>query len=109
MNDAPIVGSGLLAPATDAITAPAGDDAALHQLVAHYTSVLLAENRELLLSVLYRIDVPEARVRHAFATAAPGDLPDVLAGLMIERHRQKLAVRAAYRAENRPSEASSHS
>jgi len=57
---------------------------------------LLESNIDLLLSALYRIDVYEQKVKHAFQTATPHQLPEVLADLIIERQIQKIRIRQSY-------------
>lgn len=55
---------------------------------------LLNTNPEKLMSILYRIDVSEARVNEIFSTALPPDVPDLLAELIIERQMAKAKTRA---------------
>ena len=57
---------------------------------------LLESNVDLLLSALYRIDVYERKVKQAFQTATPHQLPEVLADLIIERQIQKIRIRQSY-------------
>ena len=65
----------------------------VHAYVAERVADLLQTNRAYLLHVLYRVDVAEADVRHAFETSPPGDLPHVIAALLVERQIQKLRLR----------------
>lgn len=54
---------------------------------------LLNTNPEKLMSILYRIDVSEARVNEIFSKALPPDVPDMLAELIIERQIAKAKTR----------------
>lgn len=54
---------------------------------------LLNTNPEKLMSILYRIDVSEARVNEIFCKALPPDVPDMLAELIIERQMAKAKTR----------------
>ena len=65
--------------------------------VAGQIAHLLNRNPALLMSALYRIDVPERSVKQAFAQAPPESLPDVLADLAIQRQLEKLRYRRRYR------------
>lgn len=65
-------------------------------LVAHIRR-LLDRNPALLMSILYRIDVPERDVKATFAGCSPPEVPERLADLIIERQLQKVALRARYR------------
>ena len=60
-------------------------------------SYLLENNIDLLMSALYRIDVYEQKVKKAFSTASPHQLPEVLADMVIERQIQKIRIRQSYR------------
>ncbi len=62
----------------------------------HHLSELLDRNPQRLMSVLYRIDVAERDVHHAFETAAQGALVDVLVELVIQRQLQKVETRRKY-------------
>lgn len=57
---------------------------------------LLTRNPEKLMSILYRIDVPEAVVQSIFDTALPPDVPDQLADLVMERQLAKARTRAEH-------------
>lgn len=57
---------------------------------------LLEFDANRLMSALYRIDVYESKVKAAFSTSAPHQLPVVLADLVIERQIQKIRIRQRY-------------
>lgn len=61
-------------------------------------TVLLDRNPALLMSILYRIDVPEPKVQRALRGSPPGALAADLADLIIERQVQKARLRQQYRA-----------
>ena len=63
-------------------------------------SKLLESNIDLLLSALYRIDVYEHKVKHAFATSPTDQLPEILADLIIERQIQKIHIRQSYKEDS---------
>ncbi len=59
-------------------------------------AALLDKNPGKLMSILYRIDVLEHKVKQAFETAPPGELSNVLSDLVINRQLQKLEFRQKY-------------
>ena len=100
----------LLPEAAEALSAAFGADAAgaevpaagqtlddVRRFVAAHVARLLDHNPALLMHVLYRVDVPEAEVRRAFAEAPPAALADRLAELLVARQLDKLATRRRYR------------
>ena len=58
---------------------------------------LLDRNPDLLMHILYRVDVAERDVKRVFAESAPKDIPPQLADLLIERQLLKLKIRRQYR------------
>ena len=72
---------------------------ALRDALAIRVAELLDTNLHLLLSLLYRIDVQEARVKAALTQADPATLPTQLADLIIERQLQKVRIRLHYKNE----------
>jgi hypothetical protein len=70
--------------------------AELVAFVADRVAGLLRTDRRLLLSLLYRIDVREDRVKAAFATETSDALPLRLAELMVERQEEKPVTRRVY-------------
>lgn len=65
----------------------------VHAFVAAHVARLLDQNPGLLMSILYRIDVSEARVRHVLESEPPDVMVDRLAELIIERQLQKVRLR----------------
>ncbi|GIV59366.1 hypothetical protein GQ464_006765 [Rhodocaloribacter litoris] len=91
-------------PVDPALSVPAGtitlDD--VRRFLIERIGFLLDRNPGLLMSILYRIDVAEAKVTRALTDAAPADLPALLADLVIERQLQKLHHRRRYRDDAAP-------
>ncbi|MDX1684327.1 MAG: hypothetical protein R3275_03770 [Saprospiraceae bacterium] len=56
---------------------------------------LLDKNPELLFSYLYRLDVEEHKIKTALKMGGPAD--EILADLIWQRQKQRLATRKAYR------------
>ncbi len=71
----------------------------VRSLLVDHIARLLDRNLDFLMSALYRIDVSEQAVIHAFNTVPHRDLPDALADLIIERQLQKVRTRRAYKAQ----------
>ena len=60
-------------------------------------TTLLDRNPEMLMHLLYRVDVAERDVKRVFGESSPKDIPAHLADLLIERQLLKLKIRRAYR------------
>ena len=71
--------------------------AELRERLAEKITGLLDRDRYRLMSILYRIDVREDRVKAALAAPEPGQIPFLLADLIIERQLQKIRIRRKYR------------
>ncbi len=69
----------------------------VRRFVAEHVARLLDRNPELLMSILYRIDVAEEEVRSVLARARREDIPQQLADLIVERQLEKAAMRRRYR------------
>lgn len=69
----------------------------LRRYVAGHIERLLRDRPAELLSILYRVDVAERRVRYVFETAPHNEIAMRLADLLIERQLQKERTRRAYR------------
>jgi hypothetical protein len=72
----------------------------LRRYVAENVSRLLDRNPSMLMSILYRVDVSERDVKHAFSETDPNQLPLVLADLLIERQIFKMKIRQAYSSDD---------
>lgn len=64
--------------------------------VAAHIERLLQEKPDLLMSILYRIDVPEHLVRDVFESVPHDDLAVRLTDLMIDRELRKVRTRRRY-------------
>lgn len=69
----------------------------LRRFVASHVARLLASNPQLLMSLLYRIDVRESLVRSVMTTEPPERIPDRLADLVVSRQLEKVRTRRRYR------------
>ncbi len=69
----------------------------VHTFVAANVTRLLENNPGLLMSILYRIDVPEPKVRHVLESEPPAVIVDRLTTLIIERQLEKVRIRRQYR------------
>jgi len=58
---------------------------------------LYEQNYELLIDILYRIDVSEVKLSEFFGGKNSNDIPERLADLIIERQLQKIRFRQLYR------------
>lgn len=66
--------------------------------LSHYLNELINTDFNRLVSILYRIDVSEAKVRAALASAPNGSSAgEIVAGLMIAREREKRVWRRKYK------------
>lgn len=72
----------------------------LHHELADRIESLLLHRRELLLSILYRIDVKESLVVDAFGRLAPDEIASRLADIVIERQLQTVRSRREHRDMN---------
>jgi hypothetical protein len=70
---------------------------ALHAWLTAEVVRLLLYDMERLLSILYRVDVRESKVKEAFVEGKPEQIAFRIAELMIERELQKVESRRKYR------------
>lgn len=75
------------------------DEAALLQLIAIYVQELIDKDFEKLLHTLYRIDIPDYKVKKAVEQSSPGDAPKAIAHLILEREKEKIATRAKFKSK----------
>ncbi|MFM2133372.1 MAG: hypothetical protein RL156_653 [Bacteroidota bacterium] len=71
----------------------------LENYVLENVVALLTKNPERLMSILYRIDVPEHRVRQVMSNEPVGGIARNLTALLLERMEQKLETRRKYKNE----------
>lgn len=68
----------------------------LRERVSQIVSILLDEDFEKLLLILYRIDVSEVEVKKTLAIGNPGEIASNLADLILEREMKKVETRKKY-------------
>lgn len=73
----------------------------LKNYVLENVVALLTKNPERLMSILYRIDVPEQRVRQVMSNEPVGGIARMLTALILERMEQKLETRRKYKEEQK--------
>jgi hypothetical protein len=79
---------------------PASDLATLEEFKEYLKEKLadLLENKyDVLINILYRIDVNESKLSELFSGKSRGNIPEKLAELIIERQLQKLRFRQQYK------------
>ena len=69
----------------------------VHAFVSTHVARLLDQNPGMLMSILYRIDVPEPKVRHVFESEPHPVIVDRLTALIIERQLEKVRLRRQFR------------
>ena len=85
--------------ADDDIEVPSGTPTLeeVRQFVKTNVERLLDQNPGMLMSILYRIDVPESQVQDVLRRVGHGEIPDRLTDLIVERQLQKVHLRRKYR------------
>lgn len=73
--------------------------AELSQAVADYINPLIAGNFNKLISILYRLDINEIKLRQVLSDNPGKDAGIIIAGLIIERQLQKIKSRHSFRAK----------
>lgn len=71
----------------------------VHEFVGRHVEMLLHSNPALLMSIIYRIDVSERKVRGVFEDESGGDLVARITELIIERQLEKVRIRKQYRGD----------
>lgn len=69
----------------------------LKRILSEKIVYLMLNEMEKLLSILYRIDISEKKVKEAFAGNNPAVIAPTLAGLIIERELEKARSRLAHK------------
>jgi hypothetical protein len=80
---------------------PAERQATLKQQLAQYLNHLLLHDFPALVQLLYRVDVPEKKLKAVLADHAGEDAGVLMADLMIERQQQKMEARKNFRVKER--------
>ena len=60
---------------------------------------LLSNNTEKLFQILYRLDIPESKVQAILKNHLPENWANRIAGLILEREKERLKWRAKYQSE----------
>lgn len=71
--------------------------AELHVQLAKYINQLIQVNFEKLISILYRIDVSESKLKQLLQDHPGNDAGNIIATLIIERQMQKIKLRNQHR------------
>lgn len=77
------------------ITRPNKEESLFSKL-STYVEDLVNNNFTLLVSILYRMDVSESKLRKTLASYSDKSAGDLIAGLMIERELEKIKWREIY-------------
>ena len=75
-------------------------EAELLAYLADVVGYMIEKKLDYLLSLLYRLDVSESKINHALMPSNPEDANVALARLVIERQKQRIATKRAYREQN---------
>ena len=75
-------------------------EAKLLAYLADVIGYMIEKKLDYLLSLLYRLDVSESKINHALMPGNPEDANVALARLVIERQKQRIATKRAYREQN---------
>ncbi len=68
----------------------------LHEALAAYINKLINTNFETLVSLLYRIDVSEPKIKALLSGNPEKNAGDIIAALIIERQQQKIKSRQLF-------------
>lgn len=69
-------------------------------LLSGHIAMMIEQRPEFLFSMMYRLDIREHKVRQAMDPGQPEPPPVALARLVVERQKQRLATKKAYRQED---------
>ncbi len=76
----------------------------LKKALSEKVNSLINEDFPALVQLLYRMDIPEQRLRMLLEGKRDENAADIIAEMMIERQLQKIEVRKSFRKENDVSE-----
>jgi hypothetical protein len=68
----------------------------LHEALAEYINSLINKNFETLVSLLYRIDVSEVKIKILLHNNTDKNTGEIIAALIIERQQQKITSRQMF-------------
>ncbi len=80
------------------------DEAALFQILADAVAYMIEHKIDFLMSLLYRLDVLEPHINHALSPLCPDPANIALAKLIMERQKQRVHTKAAYRKSHKDQE-----
>jgi hypothetical protein len=75
-------------------------EAELLDYLADAIAYMMESKMDFLLSLLYRLDVAEAKINYALSLASPDPANIALAKIVLERQKQRIATKRAYRAQH---------
>jgi hypothetical protein len=75
---------------------PPQDWETLKQAIQRQVAYLLNHQTERLMQILYRLDVRESKVAHVFETERPETWAEKIAGLVVDREKERLMWRKRY-------------
>jgi len=76
----------------------------LKEKLSRHINILIQEDFQKLISVLYRIDVNETKLKAILKENPAHDAGEIIAALIIERQLQKIKLREEYRRSNNTSD-----
>lgn len=76
------------------------NEAELLEALIQRINQLLNEDFQALVQLLYRLDIPEQKLKDLLRTHPDTDAARIIAALIVERQQQKLASRNQYRQNN---------
>lgn len=68
-------------------------ESSLLQKIVFVVNKLIEHDFQKLVEILYRVDVDETKLKENIAKASHSDAAQIIAQMLLERHRQKLALR----------------
>jgi hypothetical protein len=72
----------------------------VHTLLANHVNHLIKNNFDSLLTLLYRIDVDEEKLKHFLIEKPEDDAANTIAALIIERQQQKINFKKQFSNKN---------
>ena len=82
------------------VTIPADDSPEIRQLIVNFINKLLHTDFEKLISILYRVDVNENKLKQVLKENPDTDAGVIIADLIFERQAQKIKSRQEFRRDS---------
>jgi hypothetical protein len=73
-----------------------GDMVAFRQKLAQYINGLINHDFHTLISILYRLDINEKKLKELLAAQPAADAGELIAGMIIDRQLQKIILRKQF-------------